>query len=165
MAGLVDKGMCEGAWGLSAGLYYVPQNYAPHPAPEQPLPYSHRTHLELGLTCDTCHTGGQTTAQMGFPEARTCMSCHAAVAADSSAIQQLASYAASGETIPWTRVYEILPGVTTLLEPGFFGLIGKQWRFTAVDTLQSVFNLTDEENQLLGNVLYDLKMRYVKLSG
>ena len=26
-------------------------------------------------------------------------------------------------------------------------------------------NLTEEENQLLTNVLYDLKMRYVKLSG
>ncbi len=28
MQSLVRQGMCEGAWGLSTGLYYVPQNYA-----------------------------------------------------------------------------------------------------------------------------------------
>lgn len=28
MAGLTRQGMCDGAWGLSTGLYYVPQSYA-----------------------------------------------------------------------------------------------------------------------------------------
>jgi hypothetical protein len=90
----------------------VPRNVAADPAPEQPIPYSHRVHLALGLTCGMCHTGGETTAQMGLPPTSTCMSCHTAIAADRPAIQRLATFAAALEPIPWQRVYEVLPGVT-----------------------------------------------------
>jgi len=90
----------------------VPDNYAEHPAPQQPIPYSHRTHIALGLSCDTCHTGGRTAAQMGIPDAATCMSCHGAIATDRPSIQRLAAFAASAEAIPWVRVYQVLPGVT-----------------------------------------------------
>ena len=95
----------------------VLDNYAAHPAPEQPIPYSHRTHLALGLACETCHAGGRTTALMGFPDPGTCMTCHSAIAADRPSIQRLAAFVASGETIPWARVYEVLPGVTWSHEP------------------------------------------------
>lgn len=95
----------------------VPPNVAAHPAPEQPIPYSHRTHLALGLACETCHAGGQSTAQMGFPDTAICMSCHSAIAADRPPIQRLAQLAAAGETIPWARVYEVLPGVTWSHQP------------------------------------------------
>ena len=54
----------------------VPDNVAMHPAPEQPIPYSHRTHLALGLVCETCHANAESSALMGFPETSTCMSCH-----------------------------------------------------------------------------------------
>jgi hypothetical protein len=90
----------------------VTDNFAAHPAPQQPLPYSHKTHLALGLTCDTCHTNPGSGAQMGFPAPGSCMSCHAGVAADRPAIMQLAEYSASGESIPWARVYQVLTGVT-----------------------------------------------------
>jgi hypothetical protein len=33
----------------------VPDNPSPHPAPEQPLPYSHKQHLAFGLECKACH--------------------------------------------------------------------------------------------------------------
>jgi hypothetical protein len=95
----------------------VPANYAAHPAPDQPLPYSHKTHLALGLTCDTCHAGTQAGAQLGIPAAATCMSCHSAVAADRPAIQALARFAAAGDAIPWVRVYEVLPGVKWAHQP------------------------------------------------
>lgn len=91
----------------------VPDNYAAHPAPEQPIPYSHRTHVSLGLTCDTCHTGDEAGgAAMGIPATTTCMSCHSSVAADRPSIQRLAEFHAAGEAVPWVRVYEVLPGVT-----------------------------------------------------
>ena len=52
----------------------VPDNVAMHPAPEQPIPYSHRTHLALGLVCETCHANAESSALMGFTETSTCMS-------------------------------------------------------------------------------------------
>jgi hypothetical protein len=95
----------------------VPDDYARHAAPEQPIPYSHRTHLALGLACESCHTGGQTTAQMGFPDNAICMSCHTAVAADRPSIRTLAELTAAGEQVPWVRVYEVLDGVSWSHQP------------------------------------------------
>jgi Cytochrome c7 and related cytochrome c len=89
----------------------VHDNVAPHPAPEQPIPYSHETHLALGLACASCHTNPDPGAQMGFPATSTCMSCHMAIAADKPSIMKLAGYARSGEAVPWVRVYQVLPGV------------------------------------------------------
>jgi len=90
----------------------VPANRADHPAPTQPLPYSHKVHLALGLQCATCHTGADPGKQMTFPGTETCMACHATVAKDSPAIKKLSEYAKSGERIPWVRVYVLTPGVT-----------------------------------------------------
>ncbi|HEY6946812.1 MAG TPA: hypothetical protein VI431_16865, partial [Candidatus Acidoferrum sp.] len=33
----------------------VPDNPSEHPAPTQPIPYSHKKHLAFGLECKTCH--------------------------------------------------------------------------------------------------------------
>jgi ABC-type nitrate/sulfonate/bicarbonate transport system substrate-binding protein len=90
----------------------VPANPAPHPAPEQPLPYSHKTHVGLGLACRVCHTNPAPGQQMTFPTTSTCMNCHAAVVVDRPAIKKLAEYAKSKQSIPWVRVYKVLPGVT-----------------------------------------------------
>jgi Cytochrome c7 and related cytochrome c len=102
---------------MGAAPQEVYDNVAPHPAPEQPIPYSHKTHLALGLTCTTCHTQPEAGAQMGFPPTSTCMSCHNAVAADTPAIKQLAEFARSAQPIPWVRVYQVLPGVTWSHQP------------------------------------------------
>ena len=90
----------------------VPVNRAPHPAPEQPLPFSHKTHVSRGVRCQMCHTNPEPGAQMTFPASATCMGCHATVAKDRPAIVTLAEMARSNEPIPWRRVYEVLPGVT-----------------------------------------------------
>lgn len=93
----------------------VPANPAPPPAPEQPLPYSHKTHLALGLQCQFCHTnpaqGPGQGRMMTFPATSTCMSCHNTIAKDKPAIMKLAQFAKSGEPVPWVRVYTVLPGV------------------------------------------------------
>jgi hypothetical protein len=100
----------------------VQANFAPHPAPEQPLPYSHKTHVGMGLPCQLCHTHPAPGNQMTFPATATCMNCHAAMVTDRPAIQKLAEYAKSRRPIPWVRVYKVLPGVTwthrTHLEAG-----------------------------------------------
>jgi ABC-type nitrate/sulfonate/bicarbonate transport system substrate-binding protein len=90
----------------------VQANLAPHPAPEQPLPFSHKTHVGMALPCQLCHTNPSPGKQMTFPATATCMSCHATTAIDRPAIKKLAAYADSKQPIPWVRVYKVLPGVT-----------------------------------------------------
>jgi hypothetical protein len=77
----------------------------------QPLPYSHKTHLALGLKCGDCHTNPEPGDRMGFPETSKCMTCHATIAKDRPAIQRLAAFAASKQPIPWARVYAVAAGV------------------------------------------------------
>ena len=76
-------------------------------APVQPLPYSHKTHVGLGLQCRVCHTNPDAGKLMTFPPTAFCMGCHQTVAADRPSIQKLAEYAKSGEPIPWVRVYRV----------------------------------------------------------
>lgn len=90
----------------------VPVNSAPHPAPEQPLPFSHRQHVaNLHLDCRTCHTNPEPGKQMTFPRTSVCMGCHTAIATGEPA-HQLAAYASSDQPIPWVRIYTVLPGVS-----------------------------------------------------
>ncbi len=89
----------------------VPANLAEHLPPVQPIPYNHKTHLALGLECNTCHTNPDPGKLMTFPATTTCMSCHAAVAKNKPAIQKLAAFAKSQQDVPWVRVYTVLPGV------------------------------------------------------
>ena len=90
----------------------VRENVAPHPAPEQPLPFSHKTHVSRGVQCRLCHANPEPGNQMTFPPVATCMGCHKTIAADRPAIQTLAGFAQSGQAIPWVRVYEVTKGVT-----------------------------------------------------
>ncbi|HYT65567.1 MAG TPA: cytochrome c3 family protein [Vicinamibacterales bacterium] len=84
----------------------TPQRSSP-PGAVQPLPYSHKKHIALGLQCRTCHVNPAPGKLMTFPATAFCMGCHQAIAADRPAIQKLASFAASGTSIPWVRVYKL----------------------------------------------------------
>ena len=77
------------------------------PTVEQPLPYSHKTHLALGLKCQECHPNPEPGAKMAFPATTKCMACHATVAKEKPAIQELAEFSQSGQPIPWVRVYTV----------------------------------------------------------
>jgi hypothetical protein len=90
----------------------IPANLGDHPAPSQPLPYSHKTHLAAGLQCKLCHTNTDPGELMTFPAASVCMTCHVTIAKDKPAILQLADFSKSGKAIPWVRVYNVTPGVT-----------------------------------------------------
>jgi hypothetical protein len=77
------------AWLLAAVLCY---------AVAQPIPFSHKTHVGVGLQCKDCHTGPDPGERMTFPAASKCIACHRAMAT----IQQ---------PIPWKRVYAVAAGV------------------------------------------------------
>ena len=78
------------------------------PAPEQPLPFSHKVHAgEQKLDCGTCHRNPDPGEKMTFATAGMCMQCHSGIAADKASIQRLASFAQQKREIRWVRVYEI----------------------------------------------------------
>jgi hypothetical protein len=89
----------------------VPDNPSEHPAPVQPIPYSHKKHLAFGLECKQCHTNPEPGKLMTFPATATCMQCHVTIAKDKPSIQKLTEYSKSKQPIPWMRVYTVLPGV------------------------------------------------------
>ena len=80
----------------------------PHPpAPVQPIPYSHKRHVALGLECRQCHVNPDAGRLMTYPATAICMGCHQAIAADRPAIKTLAAHAAAGTPVPWVRVYAL----------------------------------------------------------
>lgn len=88
--------------GVIAGVFFTrAQVYA---APEQPISYSHKVHVEAGIQCLFCHTSALKTPLAGIPSMQKCMGCHDVIATDNPEIQQVASYYESGEPIPWVRV-------------------------------------------------------------
>jgi hypothetical protein len=87
----------------------LPVRHAKPPAaPVQPVPYSHRQHLELAIVeCADCHVQPDGGPAMTFPDTQTCMSCHATQPATTASLQKLAALATSGRPIPWVRVYQL----------------------------------------------------------
>lgn len=75
--------------------------------PIQPVPYSHKQHLALGLKCLECHPNPEPGDRMTLPPAAKCMSCHVTIAKEKSAIQKLAEFAKFNKPIPWVRVYVV----------------------------------------------------------
>lgn len=74
----------------------------------QPLPFSHRSHAQLGLDCATCHAIDGKGGSAGFPPVALCLSCHRGGEGDDSAVGVLLEgYEQRGESIPWVRVYKI----------------------------------------------------------
>ena len=76
-------------------------------APIQPIPYSHKKHLALGLRCQDCHPNPEPGDRMTLPATSKCMTCHSSIAKDKPAIQKLAALAKSGAPIPWVRIYSV----------------------------------------------------------
>jgi hypothetical protein len=97
------------AQAMGQDVYNTPE---PSAGPTQPLPYSHKTHLALGLQCQGCHTNPDAAGLMTFPDTATCMKCHISVAKNKPSIQKLARYDKSKTAPPWVRVYTVLPGVS-----------------------------------------------------
>jgi c(7)-type cytochrome triheme protein len=84
---------------------------AAKPTPDQPIPYSHKTHLALGLKCANCHKNPDPGEVMGLPPESLCLTCHQAVKKESPHIQKLAAAARDKKPLEWERIYAIPPYV------------------------------------------------------
>src|SRR3990172_6269840 len=73
-------------------------------APEQPVAYSHQTHVQAGVQCLFCHSGALRSSAAGIPSVQKCMGCHAVIQTDDPVIQEVVRYWERGEPIPWVRV-------------------------------------------------------------
>lgn len=76
-------------------------------APVQPVPYSHKLHVSLGLECAKCHANPDPGEAMGLPKVSLCMTCHASIKKDSPHIQALAKAAVEKRELRWKRVYQV----------------------------------------------------------
>ncbi|MCP5113856.1 MAG: cytochrome c3 family protein, partial [bacterium] len=79
----------------------------PAPAPEQPIPFSHKLHSGVGIECLDCHPIRGEGFSAGFPKETTCMGCHLVVNKQTPAIRTLARYVKQKKPIPWVRIYEV----------------------------------------------------------
>ncbi len=74
---------------------------------EQPLPFSHKTHVALGVQCRDCHAIPEPGFAASYPPETTCMACHTAIKTDSPHIQRLKQFRAEEKPVPWNRVYMV----------------------------------------------------------
>jgi hypothetical protein len=77
------------------------------PPAEQPVPFSHKLHLTFDMKCQECHPNPEPGDRMTLPAADRCMECHRTIAKDKPAIQKLAAFSKSKQTIPWVRIYTV----------------------------------------------------------
>jgi hypothetical protein len=91
-----------------AALAQVPAPRVPRAAPEQPLPFSHKTHAgQARIACAQCHPMPDPGDFATLPATEVCMTCHTAVKKDSPHIAKLAAAHAEGRRIRWAPVYRI----------------------------------------------------------
>ena len=94
-------------WAEQASSVTLTGEYRPPPAPEQPIPYSHKAHLAHGLQCAACHETADSAERATLPPTSTCMGCHTKVRTDSAHIQALKGWHDKSEPVPWRRVYRL----------------------------------------------------------
>ncbi|MEO6982413.1 MAG: cytochrome c3 family protein [Edaphobacter sp.] len=76
--------------------------------PDQPIPFSHKHHVEgLGLQCQYCHTQVETAAYAGIPPTKTCMNCHAQIWTNAELLEPVRQSWATGASIQWIRVHDL----------------------------------------------------------
>ncbi len=93
---------------IPPGVGHEPPDISPPAqAATQPLPFSHKLHVQVGLKCDSCHQTSATGEKMQIPAVAECMTCHESVKTDSPAIQQLAQLKKDNQTISWIRLYRL----------------------------------------------------------
>jgi hypothetical protein len=76
--------------------------------PDQPVPFSHKHHVEgLGLQCQYCHTQVEKAAYAGIPPTKTCINCHAQIWTNAALLEPVRHSWTSGESINWIRVHDL----------------------------------------------------------
>ena len=99
--------VCGLLFSQGSGSYKAVEESLDQKPVEQPLPYSHKTHLALGMKCRDCHTIADPGFLAGYPDEAKCMACHTAIKTDSPHIKRLAEFSAAGKRVPWVKIYRV----------------------------------------------------------
>jgi len=93
---------------LVVWIYAAPHNLQVGYSPEQPVPFSHRLHVqELGLDCRYCHANAERAGEVMVPPTQTCMGCHSQIRTDSAMLEPVRESWETGQAIEWIRVHQI----------------------------------------------------------
>ncbi len=96
-----------GGWTWHA-VYWSPYTTRVGIPREQPVPFSHKHHVEgLGIDCRYCHTSVETSAIAGLPPTETCMSCHSQLWTDAPLLAPVRESFARQERLRWNRVHDL----------------------------------------------------------
>jgi len=98
--------------GLAAFAQHVPlykgkEEKLPLAVAPQPINYSHKKHIALGMQCLDCHKGATEKDQAGLPGTEQCMVCHRTIKPESAEIKKLAEINKRRGKLGWVRVYKV----------------------------------------------------------
>ena len=72
------------------------------------MPFSHAHHVGgLGIDCRYCHTTVESSSFANIPPTKTCMNCHSQIWSTSPTLEPVRASFRTGESIQWTRVYDL----------------------------------------------------------
>jgi len=76
-------------------------------AREQPVPFSHQHHTNLGIDCRYCHTSVETSNFANIPPTKTCMSCHSQIWTEAPMLEPVRESWNEKTSLEWTRVHDL----------------------------------------------------------
>jgi len=76
-------------------------------AREQPVPFSHKHHSNMGIDCRYCHTSVEDSSFAGIPSTKTCMNCHSMIWSDSPMLEPVRASWRTGDSLQWNRVHDL----------------------------------------------------------
>jgi hypothetical protein len=75
---------------------------------EQPVPFSHKHHVEgLGLQCQYCHGTVEVSSYAGIPPTKTCINCHSQIWTNAALLEPVRQSWATGASIQWIKVHDL----------------------------------------------------------
>lgn len=77
--------------------------------PEQPIEFTHKLHVELGVQCLYCHPGALRGVSAGLPTQTKCWGCHQQIekTKTSEKLAVLVEYVESNQPIEWIPVAQV----------------------------------------------------------
>lgn len=76
-------------------------------AREQPVPFSHKHHVNMGIDCRYCHTTVEESSFANIPPTHICMNCHSLIFNDAPLLEPVRESWRSGESLEWNRVHDL----------------------------------------------------------
>jgi hypothetical protein len=99
---------------LAVTYYATPKTLAVGYQPSQPIPFSHKIHVEqLGIDCRYCHSFVDVAGHSNVPSGNTCWNCHEHIQRDSPKLTPLhrsmnPSFPGyDGKPIEWVRIHKL----------------------------------------------------------